>query len=560
MNRTKLCKIAATALMLGTAVMPSAYAAPTETQQGWHAVGGIGNDPGVQLNRTREYMERQRVARQIAEDRAKQRAEVEGETPAEQQAPENAVKFVLNDIKIDKSAVLTAEEISAITSKYIGQEVTLQNLYDIVNEINDLYQQKGYLTCRAYLPPQTIKGGVVEIKIIEGKTGNVAIAGNETTREDYIAGRISLSRGEINNINDLNDDLLRFNATNDVQLRITMHAGAEPGTTDYVISAYEPQKNYVNVYVDNAGSESSGEWREGLFWTDRSLTGRRDMLTMSGMRSDGTKSFSAIYTVPVGHSGTKLGLSYSTNSVEITDGDLEDLDIKGHSNAYGVSLIQPLIVTENLRTEATLDYSYQNSQTDFSGIHWVDDTVRSYTAGFSMTNYGASSLIYQKHNYRFSDSEDLAGEANNFSKYFFNGFWQKVYNAGQQLSARLDAQWSPDDYLASAEQFYIGGMYSVRGYEESYLGGDKGYSASLEYSVPLDKAKTTSAYCFFDYGAVYGDSAFDDHVLAGTGIGIKSTIDRKIYANLTLGVPLMRDINGEEVSKTRIHFMVNGQF
>lgn len=89
------------------------------------------------------------------------------------------------------------------------------------------------------------------------------------------------------------------------------------------------------------------------------------MLTMSGMRSDGTKSFSAMYSVPVGRSGTKLGLSYSTNSVHITDGELEDLDIKGHSNAYGVSLIQPLVVTENLRTEATLDYGYQNSQTDF---------------------------------------------------------------------------------------------------------------------------------------------------------------------------------------------------
>lgn len=508
----------------------------------------------------REYMERQRVAQQIAEDRAKEDSKVEGQDTEKEEAPESAVKFVLNDIKIDGSEVLTKEEISGITSPYIGQEVTLQNLYDIVNALNDLYQQKGYLTCRAYLPPQTIKNGVVEIKIIEGKTGNVHIAGNETTREDYIAGRIGLERGSISNINDLNDDLLLFNATNDVQLRITMHAGEEPGTTDYVIAAYEPQKNYINVYVDNAGSESSGEWREGLFWTDRSLTGRRDMLTMSGMRSDGTKSFSAMYSVPVGRSGTKLGLSYSTNSVHITDGELEDLDIKGHSNAYGVSLIQPLVVTENLRTEATLDYGYQNSQTDFLGIHWVDDTVKSYTAGFSMTNYGASSLIYQKHNFRIGDSENIANEEDNFTKYFFNGFWQKAYQGGQMLSARLDAQWSGDDYLTSAEQFYIGGMYSVRGYEESYLGGDSGCSASIEYSVPLDKARTTSAYCFFDYGAVYGDSAFDDHVLAGTGIGIKSTIDRKIYTNLTLGVPLMRDINGEEVSKTRIHFMVNGQF
>lgn len=556
MKKAKLCKIISGILLAGFAVMPPAYAYDVNNPPPQYGT----NDPGVQLNRMREYMERQRVAQQIAEDRAKEDSKVEGQDTEQEEAPESAVKFVLNDIKIDGSEVLTKEEISGITSPYIGQEVTLQNLYDIVNALNDLYQQKGYLTCRAYLPPQTIKNGVVEIKIIEGKTGNVHIAGNETTREDYIAGRIGLERGSISNINDLNDDLLLFNATNDVQLRITMHAGEEPGTTDYVIAAYEPQKNYINVYVDNAGSESSGEWREGLFWTDRSLTGRRDMLTMSGMRSDGTKSFSAMYSVPVGRSGTKLGLSYSTNSVHITDGELEDLDIKGHSNAYGVSLIQPLVVTENLRTEATLDYGYQNSQTDFLGIHWVDDTVKSYTAGFSMTNYGASSLIYQKHNFRIGDSENIANEEDNFTKYFFNGFWQKAYQGGQMLSARLDAQWSGDDYLTSAEQFYIGGMYSVRGYEESYLGGDSGYSASVEYSVPLDKARTTSAYCFFDYGAVYGDSAFDDHVLAGTGIGIKSTIDRKIYTNLTLGVPLMRDINGEEVSKTRIHFMVNGQF
>lgn len=556
MKKAKIYKIISGILLAGFAVMPSAYAYDVNNPPPQYGT----NDPGVQLNRMREYMERQRVAQQIAEDRAKEDSKVEGQDTEQEEAPESAVKFVLNDIKIDGSEVLTKEEISGITSSYIGQEVTLQNLYDIVNALNDLYQQKGYLTCRAYLPPQTIKNGVVEIKIIEGKTGNVHIAGNETTREDYIAGRIGLERGSISNINDLNDDLLLFNATNDVQLRITMHAGEEPGTTDYVIAAYEPQKNYINVYVDNAGSESSGEWREGLFWTDRSLTGRRDMLTMSGMRSDGTKSFSAMYSVPVGRSGTKLGLSYSTNSVHITDGELEDLDIKGHSNAYGVSLIQPLVVTENLRTEATLDYGYQNSQTDFLGIHWVDDTVKSYTAGFSMTNYGASSLIYQKHNFRIGDSENIANEEDNFTKYFFNGFWQKAYQGGQMLSARLDAQWSGDDYLTSAEQFYIGGMYSVRGYEESYLGGDSGYSASIEYSVPLDKARTTSAYCFFDYGAVYGDSAFDDHVLAGTGIGIKSTIDRKIYTNLTLGVPLMRDINGEEVSKTRIHFMVNGQF
>ena len=221
-----------TALILSGAVNVPVYAAPLpDGSTNWGQTGVAYNDPGVQLNRTREYMERQRVARQIAEDRAKQRAEVEGSGQEQQQAPENAVKFVLNDVKIDKSEVLSETEIKEITGKYIGQEVTLQSLYDIVNSINELYSEKGYLTCRAYLPPQTIKNGVVEIKIIEGKTGNVHISGNESTNDGYIAGRIGLDRGSISNINELNDDLLRFNATNDVQLRITMHAGAEPGTT-----------------------------------------------------------------------------------------------------------------------------------------------------------------------------------------------------------------------------------------------------------------------------------------------------------------------------------------
>ena len=68
-----------TALILSGAVNVPVYAAPLpDGSTNWGQTGAAYNDPGVQLNRTREYMERQRVARQIAEDRAKQRAEVKG--------------------------------------------------------------------------------------------------------------------------------------------------------------------------------------------------------------------------------------------------------------------------------------------------------------------------------------------------------------------------------------------------------------------------------------------------------------------------------------------------
>ncbi len=520
-----------------------------------------GDNSGVQLNRTKEYLERQALARQIAEDRAKDHNNIDDEQDkgsAENQ--NNTIEFQLNEITTDASSILAKEDVDKAAADYLNKKIKIADLYKIVDNLNEIYAEKGYLTCRAYLAPQTISKGVVHIKLIEGKTGNVTVQGNDTTKESYIKNRLQINRDDIHNIKKLNDDLLRFNATNDVQLRIAMKAGTEPGTTDYVISAYEPKKNIINFYHDNAGSESSGIYRHGLFYTNRSANEIRDSFSITMMKSDGTKTFGTSYDVPIGHSGTRLNLGYSTNSVEITDGDLKPLGVKGHSNLWSLSITQPLRTTEEIRTEAGLEYNYQNSQTDFAGIHWLDDTSNTYTPFFSMTNYGKSSIFYQKHRYRFGSSKNIAGESKDFGEYRLNALYQKAYKHGQMLTGRFDMQWSSSNYLPSAEQFYIGGMYSVRGYKESVLSGDHGYTASLEYAVPIDKKKKTSLFTFFDYGAVYGETAFDDHILAGTGIGIKSTIADRFYTSVTLGVPLRRDLNGTEESKARVHFMFNGQF
>lgn len=517
------------------------------------------NNAGVAANRTLEYMERQRVARQIAEDKAKAASKVEQkQQQAQQEAP--SVTFKLEQIDIDASSVLETAKLDALKSEYLHKDVGVKDLYELVNKINQLYLDEGYYTCRAVLPAQTIKGGVVKINLIEGKTNAVSVQGNKYTKSKYITKRMSLKQGRVDNINKLNEDLLRFNAANDVQLRISMQAGSEPGTTDYIISAYEPQNITWTIYSDNAGSDTSGEYRGGLFFTDRSLTGVRDTLSMNTMLSDGTKSFGLGYNRPLGHSGTKLNLQYSTNSVHITDGPLEALNVRGHAYAASVGVSQPLVVTEKTRTEATLDYGQQNSKTDFSGVHWLDDTIKGVTAGYSVTNYGNSSIVYQKHSFNTGTHTDIYDKDRDFSLYSLNGMYQKAYQHGQSLSVRFDAQRGFNNYMPSARQFYIGGMYSVRGYKESLLGGDSGYSVGLEYAVPVTDDKRTNVFGFVDHGEVYGDSAFEDHILTSCGLGVRTTIAQKISATVTLGLPLLRDINSTEVSKTRIHFMLSGQF
>ena len=527
----------------------------------------IANDAGIQMNRMRNYLERERVNRQIAEDRAAAKNKVESEA-AKQTAPGEVITFELKKIVTDASAVLTDAELDAIIKPYEGKQVQLNDIYAIVDKINALYNDKGYVTCRAFLPPQTITDGTVKLLLVEGRTGSTIVNNNKYTKTKYITNRMHLAKGEIANIKQLNRDLLLFNATNSTQLRIMMKAGTEPGTTDYEITAYEPMRDTWTIFEDNAGSDTSGEYRTGLFFNTKSLSGHCDALSLGTVISEGTKAANVMYSRSLGRSGTKMNLVYSTNAVEVVKGEYEDM-IKGHANSYAIGFTQPIVVNETTRTELSLDYNRQNSKTDFmpagTRFNIVDDSVQDFSLGFAITNYGASHVFYQKHSYVRGYSESApdmsAQNSQNFGFYKFNAMYQKLYKAGQMWSLRADAQWSGSEGMVSSRQFYMGGMYSVRGYKENYLGGDGGFTFSAEYAVPVIN-KNTSAFTFFDYGHVYGNGQSDDqhNVLSSVGLGIRSTINQYCSASLILGIPLQREFSAEKVSKTRLHFIVNGQF
>lgn len=527
----------------------------------------IANDAGIQMNRMRNYLERERVNRQIAEDRAAAKNKVEREA-AKQTAPGGVITFELKKIVTDASAVLTDAELDAIIKPYEGKQVQLNDIYVIVDKINALYNDKGYVTCRAFLPPQTITDGTVKLLLVEGRTGSTIVNNNKYTKTKYITNRMHLAKGEIANIKRLNKDLLLFNATNSTQLRIMMKAGTEPGTTDYEITAYEPKRDTWTIFEDNAGSDTSGQYRTGLFFNTKSLSGNCDALSLGTVISEGTKAANVMYSRSLGRSGTKMNLVYSTNAVEVVKGDYEDM-IKGHANSYAIGFTQPIVVNETTRTELSLDYNRQNSKTDFmpagTRFNIVDDSVQDFSLGFAMTNYGASHVFYQKHSYVRGYSESTpdmsAQNSQNFGFYKFNAMYQKLYKAGQMWSLRADAQWSGSEGMVSSRQFYMGGMYSVRGYKENYLGGDSGFTFSAEYAVPVIN-KNTSAFTFFDYGHVYGNGQSDDqhNVLSSVGLGIRGTINQYCSASLILGIPLQREFSAEKVSKTRLHFIVSGQF
>ena len=518
-------------------------------------------DAGAQMERDRRAIERERVMEQIAEDEAAKKNKVEqGEKPAAEEAG-TEVRFALQQVIWNPSEILTKEQIQAVTASYIGKQVTLKDLREIADKITNIYRDKGYMTCGAVLPPQRIRDGVVEIRLIEGKTGNVNLTGNRYTKSEYIMNRINLKPGEIANTEKLNRDLRWFQGTNDVQLRVVMKPGAEEGTTDYDIMAFEPQNQSVTLYTDNDGYESSGRWRAGIFYNMKSVSGHRDSLRAHFIGSRGTKAWSLGYSVPISRKGMRLELDYSGNKTKVVKGELEPLGVEGKSNSYSLTWRAPFHVTEKSRHEAGLQYVHQKSETDLGHgqVQWVDDRIQRVIPYVSFTHYGKDSVLYHKHSFVWARRRDIDGESDTGKLYRLSSFWQKRNTNGQFWQARLDAQLGSGDNLAASDRFFIGGVNSVRGYEEGFIGGSRGLSVGLEYHIPVDKAKRIFVYPFFDWGTVGGYAAPEHNKLMSAGLGIEARY-KHLYGTLTVGFPFKKDFYDDKVSSARVDFSLSAAF
>lgn len=530
-------------------------------------------DPGANMNRTREMLERERIAQQIEEDRARAKNKLEA-GGAEQSSAGVDFKITLQKITVDRSAVLRQQEVNAITGQYIGREVSAKDLYAMVDKINQLYKTKGYMTCRAFLTAQTIKDGELKVLLVEGRNGNVEVVGNKTTKANYVKERINLPKGDIPTVDEVNKDLLLFNATNDCQLRIMLKAGQEFGTTDYVLQVYEPKQHGVTVFSDNTGNSSTGTYREGLFYNARSISGVRDNLSLGYVHSRGANAFSTGYSRNINKQGTKLNLGLSANAVkQVDDFATNGGRTKGHSNVVSLGVTHPLLVTDKLRSEVSLELTQQENKSDFlkpataDRINIVDDTYRDASFGYALTNYGASHVIYQKHSLiwgRKNAEAEAFAEDENYFYYKGNAMYQKNYAHGQMLTGRGDVQWA-SKALPSAKSMYLGGMNSVRGYKESIIGSEKGVNLGLEYSVPITKDRQAQFFTFADFGRLYGEGAASlnhDNKLASVGIGLRANIARTCFVTWDVARAIKTEFPAmnKEYNKFRMNFLVSATF
>jgi len=327
-------------------------------------------------------------------------------------------------------------------------------------------------------------------------------------------------------------------------------------------------RQQFSIHLDNCGFTPSGIWRTGLFYTNRDLTGHKDRLTAVYMRAKGVDAVNTLYTTPLGKSGAELDISYLANRGRVIGGPTRAFGVHSYAWSAGMELRYPLMTDRDRRVRVGIGFEHVRQSSDMNRLPqlgWRGTVLRGrynrLVPHLSFAHHTDSSLLYHRHEIVLGKSSTLAHGHQSYAKYCLTALYQKRYQHGQMLKARFDGQlFTSRQRLGSLERFYLGGEASVRGYKESLINGDRGFAASLQYQVPLEKTRRLSAFTFLDYGRVYGASApVRGNDMMGTGLGLAWNT-RDVHAALTLGLPLKREVAGERVGGTRIHLLLHASF
>jgi hemolysin activation/secretion protein len=482
--------------------------------------------------------------------------------------------FVVKRFRITGATLVPTREIQYTLEPWLDTEITFADLEDALQAIADLYQKHGWYA-RPQLPEQDLVDGVVTIKIIEGKLGDVKvdesagarISGNRivktiTARQD-IGAPLSLK--------DMERALSILNDTPGISVSTAMAAGATPETTDLIVKVDAKRWWGLNGSIDNFGSRSTGYGRLSANGNADSPLGIGDQLTVNYVGSLGTQFGRLGYTLPIGYNGLRIGGNYSALSYRTIDSFGYPVKQFGTAQIAELLATYPILrsASGNINTMFLYDRKrYYNASQNISGAPLdnlnspnaqsgviVPTTVKYVNVGtWGLTGDHYDSLFgggafYWGSNWSLGNLDlssspaaatlaDSAGPnaAGQYSKYNANLARLQRITDTTMLWLSWQGQLSSKN-LDSSEDFSLGGPQGVRAYPNYEAQGDQGWLGTIEGRRMFgDKWQGTA---FFDAGRIkinrftwtnsYQPNMYN---LYGAGLGVNYTLPGKMVGKM----------------------------
>jgi hemolysin activation/secretion protein len=418
------------------------------------------------------------------------RLQVEPPAAAPPSSSAGGIRFAVNAFELSGNTAIATPDLLALLKDDTGPARSLDDLNAAAARITAFYRAHGFLVARAYVPPQTIDGGIVRIAITEGHFGRVELSNQSRTRDSVLARFIAPGR-----LGDVIDEdrlaratLLMQDVSATTGASATVSPGMAPGTSDLTLQVPPARPLAGSLQVDNFGETSTGtvriigavQWNNPLGLGDQ--FGARVLTSITGQTYGNLG-----YTLPIGGSGLAWGVAY-TRSTYVVGGDFSALDAHGSANVVSTYLSYPLVRAVSANLIATLGIDHK-LLADNLGAFGLSNDKNSDVGRFGLSgnvNFANSvstlDTSLQQGNLRLDDpvpQQAAAQTAGAFTKFVYAFTHTQALTDATQVYFAVNGQVTSRN-LDSSEQMSLGGPYAVRAYATGDGALDEGYVATFE--------------------------------------------------------------------------------
>jgi hemolysin activation/secretion protein len=444
-------------------------------------------------------------------------------TPSTVTPKKNQTLIQVNGYRVVGMTLITQEQAQEVLKPFINRKLTLEQINEAANAVVDLYQRIGRIA-QAVVPPQDIKDGIIEIKIIEGKVGSVIIEPvvegdpprlSKSVTAKYIA--YTNAEGSLVDLDGLERSISLINEIPGVRAEGTLEPGTADGTTNIRLKVDEMPMLTGRADLSNYGAPSTG-WAQGVASLSlNDLAGIGDSGTVDIIGSVGSIYAQARYYIPATYDGLRVGvgasgLNYrSVPSFSPINSSGVSLGTNGNANTFGFYSTYALERTSRSNKTISLSLENKNYFNYISGVEFSNYTIYSAALGMQGNQFiGDASLLWSATatlgNLNMNNTTQLANDqsgaqtAGGYGKFsWYAMFNQPLPVKKTNLLASFSGQVTNKN-LNSAEQFYLGGPYGVRAYPVAQGGGAQGALLTLEVNHTYENDLQLGV--FFDMGGV----------------------------------------------------------
>ncbi|HEI8867547.1 TPA: ShlB/FhaC/HecB family hemolysin secretion/activation protein [Serratia odorifera] len=438
---------------------------------------------------------------------------------------------------------------------YQGRCLTLADINRLVRETTNAYLHRGYVTSQAWLPEQDISSGELKVSVSEGRISDITLNGEQT-----LAIRMAFPGliGRVLNLRDIEQGLEQLNRLPSQQVTIDIQPAENPGFSTVILqrSAMYPPIS-LSLGFDNSGQKSTGTGQVNAGITLDNPLHLADRWAIFAAHSDDfsrrhrSRSLNGSITVPYGYWLFNYQHSWSDFFQHVPfNGNA--YRYQGSSQTHRLGTNRTLLrdgkrkiaadigltrrTTENRLAGERLGVSSHTLSIASLGLNYSTVLGSGYMTLNPTVSHGLPTLGATADDPNYAEAPRSEFRKLSLSASYFYPLTPALYyltSSYGQISA---------ENLYVGERVAVGGQYSVRGFKEQYLTGNRGayWRNELNWQwITLPGLGNLDLSGALDAGWLHGRAEqIDGGNVAGVALGAALS-SRWFNQSFTVGRPLV---------------------